>query len=323
MPPDGQTVSVLVPVAVAQPYSYAVPPGMAVAPGDIVAVPLGTRDVVGVVWDDPPDREIGHNRLRAIAEKFEAPPLSKEIRRFVDWVAGYTLTTRGMVLRMVLRAPGALAPEAPVMGVRRAGPPPERMTPARARVLARLDETDGVAWSKSGLAAAAGVSPGVVDGLVEAGTLAVVAMPAGSAGAVPDLAYGEPRLSAGQAEAAGAPRAPVAARRYSVTLLDGVTGSGKTEVYFEAVAATLAAGRQVLILLPEISLTGQFLERFAARFGARPGEWHSEAPPRARERLWRGIADGRARVVVGARSALFLPFRDLGLIVVDEEHDLA
>jgi primosomal protein N' (replication factor Y) len=322
VPPDGQTVSVLVPVAVEAPYSYAVRPGLAVAPGDIVAVPLGTREVVGVVWDDPPDREIGHNRLRAIAGKFEAPPLSKEIRRFVDWVAAYTLTSRGMVLRMVLRAPGALVPEAPVTGVRRAGPPPERMTPARARVLARLGE-EGFAWSRTGLAAAAGVSASVVDGLVAAGTLATVALPAEPAGAMPDLAYGEPKLSAEQAAAAESLRAAVAARRSSVTLLDGVTGSGKTEVYFEGIAATLAAGRQALILLPEISLTTQFLERFAARFGARPGEWHSEVAPRARERLWRGVADGGARVVVGARSALFLPFRDLGLIVVDEEHDLA
>ncbi len=335
MPPDGRTVSVLVPVAVAAPYSYAVPAAMAVEPGDIVEVPLGTRDVVGVVWDDPPDKEIGHNRLRAIGAKFDAPPLSKEIRSFVDWVANYTLTARGMVLRMVLRAPGALAPEAPVAGVRRAGPPPERMTPARARVLALLEEaggaggaagtgeSSGLAWSKSGLAAAAGVSPGVVDGLIAAGTLERVEMPAEPAGAAPDLGFGAPVLSAEQAAAAEALRAAVGADRFSVTLLDGITGSGKTEVYFEGIAAALAAGRQVLILLPEISLTADFLERFAARFGARPGEWHSEAAPRARERLWRGVANGRSKVVVGARSALFLPFRNLGLIVVDEEHDLA
>ncbi len=319
-------VSVLVPVAVAAPYTYRAPSPC--QPGDIVSVPLGTRDVTGVVWDDPPDRSVGHNRLRPINGTFDVPPLNGEIRHFVDWVADYTLTARGMVLRMVLRAPGALEPEAPVPGVRLAGPPPERMTAARERVLAMLSETAGEAgvhsaWTKSGLAAAAGVSPGVVQGLVEAGTLETVLMPARPVALPPDPDYGAPELSAEQTAAADHLRQAVAAGGYSVTLLDGVTGSGKTEVYFEAVAAAVKAGRQVLILLPEISLTADFLERFGLRFGTRPAEWHSEVAPRARERVWRGVADGSLQVVVGARSALFLPFSDLGLIVVDEEHDLA
>ena len=325
-------VSVLVPVAVAAPYTYRAPAGCQA--GDIVSVPLGTRDVVGVVWDDPPDESVGHNRLRPINGTFDVPPLNAEIRRFVDWVADYTLTSRGMVLRMVLRAPKALEPEAPVAGVRLSGPPPERMTPARQRVLAMLQEAWSAesatgkqkanpAWTKSGLAAAAGVSPGVVQGLVEAGTLASVMMPARPVALPPDPDYGVPELSAEQAAAADHLRKMVAKSSYSVTLLDGVTGSGKTEVYFEAVAAAVKAGRQVLILLPEISLTADFLERFGLRFGTRPAEWHSQAAPRARERVWRGVADGSLQVVVGARSALFLPFANLGLIVVDEEHDLA
>ena len=336
-------VSVLVPVAVAAPYTYRAP--ATCQAGDIVSVPLGTRDVTGVVWDDPPDQSVGHNRLRAINGVYDAPPLNAEIRRFVDWVADYTLTSRGMVLRMVLRAPGALEPEAPVPGVRLAGAPPERMTPARQRVLAMLRETaeagSSPSWTRSGLAAAAGVSPGVVQGLVEAGTLAMVMMPARAIALPPDPDYGAPELSVEQTAAANHLRQAVAGltylpgtargdRReaavgggYSVTLLDGVTGSGKTEVYFEAVAAAVKAGRQALVLLPEISLTADFLERFGLRFGTRPAEWHSQAVPRARERVWRGVADGSLQVVVGARSALFLPFSDLGLIVVDEEHDLA
>ena len=317
-------VSVLVPVAVAAPYTYRAPEGCQA--GDIVSVPLGTRDVVGVVWDDPPDRSVGHNRLRSINATFDVPPLTADVRRFVDWVADYTLTSRGMVLRMVMRAPGALEPEAPVPGVRLVGPPPERMTAARERVLAMLRETDDGAnpvWTKSGLAAAAGVSPGVVQGLVEAGTLETVLMPAKPVALPPDPDYGAPELNAEQAVAADHLRRAVADGGYSVTLIDGVTGSGKTEVYFEAVAATVKAGRQVLILLPEISLTADFLERFGLRFGTRPAEWHSEVAPRARERVWRGVAAGTVQVVVGARSALFLPFANLGLIVVDEEHDLA
>jgi primosomal protein N' (replication factor Y) len=162
-----------------------------------------------------------------------------------------------------------------------------------------------------------------VQGLVDAGTLEVVMLPAAPAPPAADPDYARPELSAEQESAADALRRTVAAAGYSATLLDGITGSGKTEVYFEAVAAALKAGRQVLILLPEIALTAEFLQRFALRFGARPGEWHSDVPPKGRQRVWRGVADGSVRVVVGARSALFLPFRELGLIVVDEEHDLA
>ncbi len=312
-------VSVLVPVAVAASYTYRAPAGT--APGEIVNVPLGTRDVVGVVWDDPPDKEIGHNRLREINGVYEVPPLPREIRRFVDWVAGYTLTSRGMVLRMVLRAPGALSPPAPIPGVRRAGPEPDRMTKARARVLERT--ADRLAWTRAGLAAGAGVSPSVVQGLVEAGTLEVVMMPAEPPARPPDPGFARPTLTTEQEAAAEALREAVAAEGYSVALLDGVTGSGKTEVYFEAAAETIRKGRQVLILLPEIALTASFLERYVARFGARPAEWHSDVAPRARERVWRGVVEGGVQVVVGARSALFLPFKDLGLIVVDEEHDLA
>jgi primosomal protein N' (replication factor Y) len=115
--------------------------------------------------------------------------------------------------------------------------------------------------------------------------------------------------------------AAVAARRFETQLLKGVTGSGKTEVYMEAVAECLAQGRQALILLPEIALTASFIERVEARFGARPAEWHSEITGTQRRRVWVGAAAGDAQLVVGARSALFLPFKDLGLIVVDEEHD--
>jgi len=339
---DG-VVSVLVPVAVAAPYTYRAPAGTAA--GDIVEVRLGTRDVIGVVWDDPPDPEIGHNRLRPITGVFDAPALTAETRRFVDWVANYTLTSRGMVLRMVLRAARALEPEAPMPGVRRAGNEPARMTAARQRVLAVIQ--GDLAWSKSGLAAAAGVSPSVVDGLVDAGTLETVMMPKEPTLVPPDPEYARPHLSPEQQEAAAALRATVGLANsrgggqaigagqvsrlvpnpgegaFSVTLLDGVTGSGKTEVYFEGVAAALDCGRQVLILLPEIALTASFLDRFVGRFGARPAEWHSDVTPRQRRRVWRAVANGTARVVIGARSALFLPYADLGLIVVDEEHDLA
>jgi primosomal protein N' (replication factor Y) len=310
-------VSVLVPVAVDRPYTYA--SDRVLPPGTIVAVPLGTRVVVGAVWPAPPD-EVAPKKLREIERIFEVPRLPEPLIRFVDWVAEYTLTPRGMILRMVLRSPEALEPEKPMTGVRLAGPPPGRLTAARQRVLDAA--ADGLAWSKSGLAAAAGVSLGVIDGLLTGGTLEFVTLPSRPIAADLDPDQARPDLSAAQEDAAAALRGSVR-EAFSVSLLDGVTGAGKTEVYFEAVAETLRAGRQALILLPEIALTGTFLDRFAARFGSRPAEWHSEIGAKQRGRVWRAVANGEVRALVGARSALFLPFPTLGLIVVDEEHDPA
>ncbi|MBN9000275.1 MAG: primosomal protein N', partial [Rhizobiales bacterium] len=316
---DVATVSVLLPLAVDGPYTYRVPAGTELAAGDIVRVPLGPREMVGAVWDDPPDGSVGHNRLRPVAGRFDVPPLEPALRRFVDRVAAYTLAPRGMILRMVLRAPGALAPEAPVEALRLAGPSPARMTDARRRVLDLV--ADGAPWSRTALVAAAGVSSTVVAGLVEQGSLAPVHLRPPPAAEPLDPDHAPPRFDDGQSAAAAEMRRLADAGGFAVTLLDGITGSGKTEVYFEAVAETLRRGRQALILLPEIALTADFIERFARRFGARPAEWHSEVPPRRRERVWRGVATGEVRAVVGARSALFLPFADLGLVVVDEEHD--
>ena len=317
-----RVVSVLTPVALDTAYSYRVAHGQEVEPGSIVEVPLGPRKVLGVVWDDEPDGralKIGDNRLREIERVFDVPPLTASTRRFVDWVGRYYLMPRGMMLRMVLRAPEALEPEAPIRGVRLAGPPPERLTSARKRVLEVLD--GGFAWSRTGLAASAGVSASVVDGLLAQGTLEEVWLEPGRAPTRPDPDHGRVALNPDQTTAAEAICASVREGGFRVDLLDGVTGSGKTEVYFEAVAAAVAEGRQALVLLPEIALTAEFLDRFVARFGVEPGEWHSEVTPKNRARLWRGVATGEVPVVVGARSSLWLPFRDLGLVVVDEEHD--
>lgn len=313
-------VPVLLPMPVDRAYSYSVPPGIHVEPGSIVRVPLGSRLVAGVVWDGETD-QIDARKLKAIDHVFPCPPLTVAMRRFVDWVADYTLSPPGIVARMVLRVPEAFDPEPPEKGLRMTGPRPERMTDARRRVLELAD--DGFVWTRSGLAHAAGVSLSVVDGLSAAGTFQAEWIPPRSIVAEPDLDYGKPELTDRQSQAADVLGTRIEPGEFSVTLIDGVTGSGKTEVYFEAVAGALRKGGQVLILLPEIALTQAFLQRFEDRFGAPPAEWHSDLPPRKRERVWRQVAEGRVRVVAGARSALFLPFRDLGLIVVDEEHDSA
>ncbi len=317
-----RVVDVLVPVALDQAYSYRVPEGVELAPGDVVAVPLGSRECLGVVWADNPNPNPRlHNRLKDVSEKLDVPPLKPELRSFVDWVSGYTLASRGMVLRMALRMGEHLGPGRERVGVRLAGPAPQRMTAARARALELF--RDGLTRPKGDAAREAGVSAGVIDGLIDAGALETVVLPPEPVAEQPDPDWAKPEFSPGQLAAADALRTMVAQSGYIVTLLDGVTGSGKTEVYFEAVAENIRRKRQTLILMPEIALTAQFLDRFSDRFGTRPAEWHSQLSPRIRQRTWAAVAANEAPVVVGARSALFLPYADLGLIIVDEEHDPA
>ena len=314
---------VLVPLALPAPYDYLVPKGDHVEAGEFVVVPLGPVEYVAAVWrraagSEPP--KIARKKLREILEIFDdIPKLPAVSMDFAEWVAHYTLTPLGMVLRMMMAARAAFEPPAPRFGVRLEGPPPERMTPARARVLETAG--NGLIWVKSTLAQTAGVSPGVIDGLVDAGTL--IAEPLPDWHAMP-LDPSRERATLTKAQSAAAQELCTnTADGFTVTLLDGITGSGKTEVYFEAIAQALKAGKQALVLMPEIALTGAFLARCEKRFGARPAEWHSGITPSMRGRVWRAVAEDKAKLVVGARSALFLPFPDLGLIVVDEEHDQA
>ncbi|WP_296572082.1 primosomal protein N' [Phreatobacter sp.] len=310
---------VLIPVAVDRPYSYRVPEGMVLAPGDVVAVPLGNRTTIGAVWAlrDTPGG-VSHNRLKDVAQRFAVPAVPHAVRQLCDWLADYTLSPRGMVLRMALRDPEDLTPPKPRVGIRVTGAAPARLTPARGRLLAHL--ADGLARAKGEAAREAGVSASVVDGLVDDGALEAVLLPPEVLARL-DPDHGVASLNDAQHAAALALCDAVAARAFAVQLLDGVTGSGKTEVYLEGVAEALRQGRQVLILVPEIALTTQFLDRFAARFGHRPAAWHSGVGATKRGRVWAGVASGEVQVVIGARSALFLPFADLGLVVVDEEHE--
>ena len=315
-------VDVLLPVALDQPYSYRVPEGLALVPGDFVTVPLGRRAATAVVWADNPRPDPGlDNRIREVEDKLDIPPLKPELRRFVDWVSSYTLAPRGMVLRMALRRGEQLGASRERISVRLVGPVPLRLTAARSRLLALL--ADGLARPKSQAAQDAGVSRGVVDSLLAEGTLESLSLPPEPVAQRPDPDHSAPDLVPAQHAAAEELRATVGRGGYSVTLLDGVTGSGKTQVYFEGVSEIIRRDRQILVLLPEIALTKQFLDSFTERFGVRPAEWHSQLSPRLRARTWSAVAAGEIRVIVGARSALFLPYAELGLIVVDEEHDPA
>jgi len=260
------------------------------------------------------------HKLKPLIGLVDTPPMREDLRRLVDWMAAYTLAPPGEVMAMALRVNRA-AP-APVTGWRLADPQPEtRLTDARRRVIEALTQTQP--RSTAELARVAGVSNGVVRGMADAGLLVPVTLSGAAPFAIPDPDYPGSVLSADQQQAAAVLRQAVAARAFSVTLLDGVTGSGKTEVYLEAIAECLRHRRQALVLLPEIALSSQWLERFERRFGVAPAVWHSDLTSRVRRFTWRAVAEGAAPVVVGARSALFLPFPDLGLVVVDEEHETA
>ncbi len=319
--PPPARVPVLLPYPFAGPFDYRVPPGLQVAPGDLVLVPLNRREEIGVVWDGPPDATVGDNRLRPMSGRIDGPPMREDLRRLIDWIAAYTLAPPGEVLAMALRV-NALRAEPPPTGWRLADPLPEtRLTDARKNALAAL--ADGQPRTGAELARAAAVSSGVLRGMAEAGLLVPAALPVRPPFDRPDPGHPGPTLSPDQADAAAALRAAVRGHAFSVTLLDGVTGSGKTEVYLEAVSECLRAGRQALVLLPEIALSAQWLDRFVHRFGVAPAVWHSDLSSRVRRTTWRAVDAGAAPVVVGARSALFLPFPDLGLIIVDEEHETA
>jgi primosomal protein N' (replication factor Y) len=315
----GDTVSVLLPLPLSGAYDYRVPEGVILPAGAFVTVPFGRRRMAGAVWG-PGSGEVAESRIKEITDRLPAPPFPEVSRRFVDWVADYTLSPPGAVLKMAISVPEALAPPKPIVGYVRgpALPPALKLTAARKRVFEAAGERPPRIVAE--IARAAGVSAGVVKALAAAGALIAKPLPA-KVFARPDWTLAGPPLSPEQTAAADDLAAKAAAGGFSVTLLDGVPGAGKTEVYFQAVAATLQAGRQVLVLLPEIALGAQWLRRFRARFGAEPAVWHSDVPGAMRRAAWRAVADGTARVVFGARSALFLPFPDLGLVVVDEEHD--
>jgi primosomal protein N' (replication factor Y) len=301
------------------PLDYRVPEGMAVEPGSIVVAPLGPRQLIGAVWE--PERletsEVPDSRLRPLVSAMQVPPIPGPLRRLVEWTSDYYLAPMAAVLRMVLPSSAALEGPRQLTEYAPTGRSPERLTPQREKALAAIEARQGTIRE---LADHAGVSDAVMRGLVNAGALEPVQVTADKPLACPDPDFAPPELNDEQLAAARS-LSDAIGEGFDPVLLDGVTGSGKTEVYFEAIAECLRQGMQALVLLPEIALTEPFLKRFEARFGCEPVAWHSDLRSSQRRRAWRGIASGEAKVTVGARSALFLPYPDLGLIVVDEAHE--
>ncbi|MEM1410626.1 MAG: primosomal protein N', partial [Pseudomonadota bacterium] len=304
------------------PLDYTVPETMEVEPGSVVIAPLGPRKVTGIVWDEGrlPGAEVPAEKLRPILEAVPVPPLSAPLRRLIEWTADYYCAALASVARMVLSSGGALGGPSTTTEYRLSGGAPERMTPQRAAAIEALEGEQATIRELSGIAC---VSEGVLRGLVNQGVIEPVTVAIDRPYQAADPDFHQPALSSDQLRVAKSLVSAVEARSYAPFLLDGVTGSGKTETYFEPVAEAVRLGRQVLVLLPEIALTENFLTRFEKRFGAPPVLWHSSLKSTERRRAWRAISEGTAQVVVGARSALFLPYANLGLIVVDEAHEVS
>ena len=304
------------------PLDYRVPEGMDVEPGSLVVAPLGPRQVLGIVWE--PDRleagDVPEHKLRPLLEALPVPPLPAPLRRLIEWTADYYCAPLAAVARMALGSMAALRGGETTTEYRLTGAEPARLTPQRA---AALEALVGEQATIRELAEKAGVSEGVLRGMAGAGLLEPVTVDLDRPYPRARTDHSVPDLSADQQAAAEAFSAAVRSGGFQPCLLDGVTGSGKTECYFEAMATALERGQQVLVLLPEIALTENFLRRFEARFGVPPVLWHSSLKSSARRRAWRAIVRGEAQVVVGARSALFLPYARLGLVVVDEAHEVS
>jgi primosomal protein N' (replication factor Y) len=316
---EGTLVGVLTTQPIDRVLDYKAPEGGCL-PGAFVEVPLGPRKVLGVVWG-PGKGDYDRSKIRSIMRVLDVAPMREEMQLFLQRAADYTLTPMSAMLRLATRAPGLSDPPSMQKVYRAGGREPDRMTDARGRVLDVLDEYGGLAFTLKELAEHAGVSTGVVKGLVKQGAVLEEDRPRDLPFPRMDADHAGKELTGDQAAAADSLRAAIQTDQYGTTLLRGVTGSGKTEVYLEAVAECLRRGRQALVLLPEIALTAEFLTRVQARFGTKPAEWHSGVTMTERRRIWKMVGQGGAQVVIGARAALFLPYQNLGLIVVDEEHD--
>ena len=316
---EGQLVGVLTAQPLDRVLDYKAPEGGCHL-GAFVEVPLGPRKVIGVVWG-PGRGDWDINKVRCVIRVLDAVPMREEMRIFLDKMGAYTLTPMNAMLRLATRAPGLGDPPSMRKVYRIGTGEPDRVTAARTRVIDVLGEYGGLSFTLKELAEMAGVSTSVVKGLVTQGVVREEQSPRDAPFGHMDPDLGGKELTEDQTVAAESLRAGVRAGGYGTTLLRGVTGSGKTEVYLEAVAECFRRGQQAMVLLPEIALSGEFLTRVQARFGAMPAEWHSGVTMTERRRVWKMAGRGQAQMVVGARSALFLPFQNLGLIVVDEEHD--
>ena len=291
--------------------------------GQLVEVPFGREELVGVVWKKGQSANIDPKKIKQIKSVVQLPRLTAEMTAFIRKTAEYNLAPRGMVLKMVLGMKSNQLPKQKVtlygLKIKNENLDGIRITEARKAVFDFLD--GGLEAEKEEIISATGASSGIITAMIKSGFLYKKDVLINEEAEEQKVNLNKTAALTEEQQAAADILVRKVGSGFSATLLDGVTGSGKTEVYFEAVAEALAQNKQVLVLVPEISLTSQWLRRFELRFGVTPFIWHSEGGVKDKAKTWKAVALNKAKVVVGARSALFLPFADLGIIVVDESHD--
>lgn len=315
----GDVVKVLIPNVVNAGYDYRLT-GPATL-GQFVACRVMNRPYIGVVWGFG-DSGLPPEKIKDVSAVYDARLAITDLQWIVK-MSGWTLMTPGAVLRLIVNVPDAFSPPKMEQLYGLNITDAVRMTASRQAVADAFASNDNEPMSATDVQNIARVSPSVVRTMISGGILVPKEQRARP------TEYNSPEyhdcgnivLNPEQQSAADVIGAAIDRGGFSVHLLDGITGSGKTQVYFDAAWRAYSRGGSVLLMMPEIALTAQFMHRFAARFGAAPVVWHSNLTAARRREIWRGVLRGEIRMVVGTRSALFLPWQNLGLIVVDEEHD--
>lgn len=315
----GDVVKVLIPNVVNAGYDYRLT-GPATL-GQFVACRVMNRPYIGVVWGFG-DSGLPPEKIKDVSAVYDARLAITDLQ-WIAKMSGWTLMAPGAVLRLIVNVPDAFSPPKMEQLYGLNITDAVRMTASRQAVADAFASNDNEPMSATDVQNIARVSPSVVRTMISGGILVPKEQRARP------TEYNSPEyhdcgnivLNPEQQSAADVIGAAIDRGGFSVHLLDGITGSGKTQVYFDAAWRAYSRGGSVLLMMPEIALTAQFMHRFAARFGAAPVVWHSNLTAARRREIWRGVLRGEIRMVVGTRSALFLPWQNLGLIVVDEEHD--
>ncbi len=291
--------------------------------GQLVLVPFGREEHVGIVYKIGKSANIDEKKIKPIKEVINLPLISHNLILFIEKVAQYNLAPKGLVLKMVLGQKTNQLPKQKVqllgLNIKNENLNGIRITENRKAVFDFLD--NGIEAHKDLIIEKTGVSETVINAMIKSGFLYKKEILINEESELQQVNLNKHVELTQEQQNASDILIKKVNNGFSATLLDGVTGSGKTEVYFEAVAEALSLNKQVLVLVPEISLTTQWLKRFEKRFGVTPYIWHSEVSIKDKAKTWKAVSLNNAKVVVGARSALFLPYADLGIIVVDESHD--
>ncbi len=316
---SGDIVKVLIPNVINTGYDYRL--CGAAKLGQFVRVTVMNRPYVGVIWGIG-DGGLAPDKIKNVSEIFDSG-LSVPDLQWIKQMSDWTLMTPGAVLRLIINVPDAFSPPKTEQLYAYNNDANIRMTDTRQRVSDAFASNDNTPMTINDIRNISHVSGAVVNTLIKNGTLIPVAQQIkNQTSDIRDYSdSGNIKLNDEQSAAATEIGRAIDQGGFSVYLIDGITGSGKTQVYFDAAWRAYSRGKSVLLMMPEIALTAQFMSRFVARFGATPIVWHSNLTAARRREIWRGVARGEIKMVVGTRSALFLPWQNLGLIVVDEEHD--